>query len=78
MTENSENIRVDSQTREDKQRGVTDWGGRRFIAPKGTTLPAVTDDLIDGEVFVLIRGAGLKPQFYLFDEGLNKWSTVGP
>lgn len=77
MTESTENVRKDAGVREDKQKQVTDWGGRRFVLPKGTTLPAITDDLIEGEVFIKVR-AGASDQLYIFDKGINNWTTVGP
>lgn len=77
MAENTESVRVDSAVREQKQKQTTDWGGRRFVFPKGTTLPAVTADLIEGEAFVLVK-AGASDQLYIFDKGINNWVTVGP
>lgn len=77
MAEASESVRVDQQVREQKQKEITDWGGRRFVPPKGTTLPPVTNDLIDGELFMLVKGAGIN-QLYQFDESQDNWTTVGP
>lgn len=77
MTETSESVRVDAPTREQKQKAITDWSGRRFAPPNGTTLPAITDELIEGEIFVLIN-SGASDQLYIYDKGINNWVTVGP
>lgn len=75
MAEEAERIRIDSAVREvKKNKEVQDWGGKRVILPKGTTLPPVG---IDGEVFVLVVEAGLN-KLMQFDEFVNNWVTVGP
>ncbi len=76
MAETNESVRKDSQRREDKQMAVTDWGGRRFIPPRGSTLPTVDGTQVDGEVFMYTGGSKL--QLYVYDETAGNWSTIGP
>lgn len=77
MAETTESVRSDAATRTKDQKELVDWGGRRLVIPKGTTLPAITDDLIEGEVFLLVKSAASN-QIYTFDSGINNWVTVGP
>lgn len=70
----SESVREDSASRQIEQKQVYDWGGKRFVPPRGVTLPAVG---LPGEVFVLVRGS-LPDQLYLYDDDASSWSTVGP
>ncbi len=74
MAEETESIRKDSAKRQVDPKTVNDWSGRRFIPPKGSTLPA---DGIDGEVFMLIKDAAPN-QLYQYDESEGHWSTIGP
>lgn len=78
MAEQTESVRGDKGTREVKGQEVNDWSGRRVVLPTGTSLPAITNDLRDGEVFVKTPGSGTNPQMYVFDEDINNWVTVGP
>ncbi len=75
MAEEIESVRIDSATRDLKQKEIRDWSGKRFVPPRGTTLPAVIGAL-PSEMFVLIKSGGID-QLYIFDESLNNWSTVG-
>ena len=77
MAEVTENVRADSRTREDKQKEITDWGGRRLAIPTGTALPTVSDDLMAGEVFVLQKAAA-NDELYIYDTGAGAWVKVGP
>jgi hypothetical protein len=77
MAENTENVRGDSGVREDKGKQSTNWSGRKFVLPRGTTLPAVTAERESAEVFVLQK-TGASDQLYIFDTGINNWVTVGP
>lgn len=70
----SESVRADSAKRGIDDRQVYDWGGKRFVPPRGVTLPAVG---LPGEVFTLIRN-GAPDQLYIFDEDSDNWSTIGP
>ncbi len=74
MAEETESVRQDTASRRVTPKQIQDWGGRRVILPKGTTLPA---EGVSGEVFVLIKDAGID-QMYIFDESESHWSTVGP
>ena len=77
MAEQTENIRKDSNTRDDKQQQKTDWSGRVFVPPNGTTLPPINDGRIDGEVFVKLR-EGAAHQLYIYNKGIENWVTAGP
>lgn len=70
----TESVRADSAKRGIDERQVYDWSGKRFVLPRGVTLPAVG---LPGEVFTLVR-ASLPDQLYIFDEDADSWSTIGP
>lgn len=75
MTETVESIRKDSAVRQVQQKEIVDWSGKRFVPPRGTTLPAMG---LPGEIFVLERTSPLRDQVYMWDAEYNNWSTVGP
>lgn len=75
MAEETESIRQDSSERQLKQKETVDWSGKRFVLPRGTTLPPAG---LPGEVFVLQKTSPLRDQLYIFDDEYNNWSTVGP
>jgi hypothetical protein len=75
MAEETESVRKDSAERQLKQKEIVDWSGKRFVLPRGTTLPATG---LPGEVFVLQRDTPLHDQEYIFDDEYNNWVTVGP
>lgn len=74
MAETTESVRQDSSRREDQQKEVTDWGGKRFKPPRGTTLPSTAQV---GEIFILENDNG-KDRMYTYDSQEDAWSTVGP
>lgn len=75
MAEQTESVRKDSSERQLNQKEVVDWSGKRFVLPRGTTLPPVAGAL-PGEIAVLIKDAG-RDQLYQFDQSQNNWVTVG-
>lgn len=75
MAEETESVRKDSAERQLKQKETVDWSGKRFVPPRGTTLPTTG---LPNEVFVLQRTSPLKDQLYMYDEEYNNWVTVGP
>lgn len=81
MAETTEKVRKDSAVREQKQKEKSAWSGRTFAAPRGTTLPAVGNDRLPGEIFILEK-SGSPDQFYIYDDdvggGNPNWVTVGP
>lgn len=77
MAESTESVRGDKTTREKDQKEIIDWSGRRFVPPRVTSLPAVSTDLIDGEIVVLSKPSG-DNEMYLFDFDQQQWVTVGP
>ena len=77
MAETTESVRKDSAKREIEERAVVDWSGKRFVLPRGTTLPT-TSGRLPGEVFVLQKGSPNPDQMYIFDDTVNNWVTVGP
>jgi len=76
MSATTESVRGDAVDRQIERKQIKDWSGKRLVLPRGTTLPAVGTAL-SGEVFVLIKDAGVD-QLYIFDDSVNNWSTVGP
>lgn len=76
MAETKESIRGDSAQRQIEGKQINDWSGKRFVPPRGTTLPAISTAL-PGELFVLVKDADID-QLYIFDNSVNNWSTVGP
>lgn len=77
MAEETEAVRVDRNKREIEQRQRQSWGGKRVVFPHGSSLPAVTADVEESEVFILNK-VGAADQMYIFDKGVNNWVTVGP
>lgn len=77
MGEETESVRVDRAKREQEGRERVDWGGKRVVFPHGSTLPAITADISESEVFILNKVGGAD-QMYVFDKGMNNWVTVGP
>lgn len=75
MAEQTERIRKDSSERQLNQKEIVDWSGKRFVPPRGTTLPA-TVGALPGELFALIKDAA-RDQLYQFDASENNWVTVG-
>ena len=77
MAENTESVRVDRAKRQIEEREAVDWSGKRFVLPRGTTLPSITGRF-PGETFVLERSNPDPDQLYIFDSSRNNWVTVGP
>ncbi len=74
MTETIESMRRDSAARQVEGKEKVDWGGKKFVPPRGTTLPASG---LPGEVFLKINAAA-RDQLFLRDGDLDRWVTVGP
>ncbi len=74
MPEETEAVRVDRAQREIDGRERMNWGGKRVVLPRGTSLPSTGEN---GEVFVKTNASGTD-KLCIFDESLNHWVTVGP
>jgi len=75
MAEETESIRQDSSQRHLEQREIVDWSGKRFVLPRGTTLPAVG---LPGEVFVKQNTHPTADDLYIYDDDRGNWVTTGP
>ena len=74
MSESQESVRRDSAARQIEHKEVVDWSGKRFVLPRGTTLPASG---LSGEVFLKVNAAA-EDQLFVRDNNLDRWVTIGP
>ena len=74
MTETTESVRKDSSARQLEEKEIVDWSGKRFVPPRGTTLPS---NPRESELFVKIVGGG-RDKLLMYDAGIGSFQTVGP
>ena len=74
MSESKQSIRRDSAARQIQEKEIVDWSGKRFVPPRGTTLPASG---LPAEIFVKVNAAA-EDQLFVWDSNLDRWVTIGP